>query len=81
MIQEENGTIVYIPLKKSAHGLRKLSATLLAESGAGAHQLMALYGWSNIAQAEVYTRGADRARLGVEASEIVAGQIKNEARG
>lgn len=68
-------------VKKSAHGLRKLSATLLAESGAGAHQLMALYGWSNIAHAEVYTRGADRARLGVEASEIVAGQIKSEAKG
>lgn len=63
---------------KSAHGLRKLSATLAANGGAAAHQLMAQYGWSNIAQAEVYTRGADRARLGVEASEIVADQIEND---
>ena len=38
---------------------------------------MAQYGWSKIALAEVYTRGADRARLGVEASRIVARQIEN----
>ncbi len=65
-------------IAKSAHGLRKLSATLAANGGAAAHQLMAQYGWSTIGQAEVYTRGADRVRLGVEASEIVAGQIENE---
>ncbi len=65
-------------LLKSAHGLRKLSATLAANGGAAAHQLMAQYGWATIGQAEVYTRGADRARLGLEASEIVADQIENE---
>ena len=65
-------------VRKSAHGLRKLSATLAANGGAAAHQLMAQYGWSKIEQAELYTRGADRARLGMEASEIVAGQIENE---
>ncbi len=66
-------------ISKSAHGLRKLSATLAANGGAAAHQLMAQYGWSTIGQAEVYTRGADRARLGVEASVIVAGEIENKA--
>ena len=64
-------------ITKSAHGLRKLSATLAANGGAGAHELMAQYGWSKIEQAEIYTRGADRARLGVRASEIVADQIEN----
>ncbi len=64
-------------ITKSAHGLRKLSATLGANGGAAAHELMAQYGWSKIEQAEVYTRGADRARLGVRASEIVADQIAN----
>ncbi len=64
-------------IAKSAHGLRKLSATLAAEGGAAAHELMAQYGWSRLEQAEVYTRGADRARLGMQASEIVAGQIEN----
>ena len=63
---------------KSAHGLRKLSATLAANGGAAAHELMAQYGWATLGQAETYTRGADRARLGVRASEIVEGQIKNE---
>lgn len=62
---------------KSAHGLRKLSATLAAEGGAATHQLLAQYGWSNIATAEIYTKGVDRKRLGIEASRIVADQIGN----
>ena len=65
-------------IEKNAHGLRKLSATLAAEGGAAAHQLMAQFGWTKIDQAELYTRGADRVRLGMEASEIVAGQIEND---
>ncbi len=64
-------------VKKSAHGLRKLSATMAAEGGAAAHELMAQYGWTKIAQAEIYTKGADRVRLGMKASAIVAGQIEN----
>ena len=63
-------------VSKSAHGLRKLSATLAAQGGATAHDLMAQYGWAQLSQAETYTRGADRARLGVRASEIVADQIE-----
>ena len=62
---------------KSAHGLRKLSATLAAEGGAAAHELMSQYGWAKIAQAEVYTKGADRARLGMRNSAVVAEQIGN----
>lgn len=54
---------------KAAHGLRKLSATESANAGATTHELMARYGWSNPQQAEVYTRGADRKRLGLSASE------------
>ena len=65
-------------IEKSAHGLRKLSATLAAEGGAAAHELMAQYGWSKLEQAEIYTRQADRARLGKRASEIVAGQIERD---
>lgn len=62
---------------KSAHGLRKLSATLAAEGGAGSHQLMAQYGWTKLATAEIYTKGVDRRRLGIEGSRIVADQIGN----
>lgn len=62
---------------KSSHGLRKLSATLAAEGGAGSHQLMAQYGWTKLSTAELYTRGVDRKRLGIETSRIVADQIGN----
>jgi integrase len=64
-------------VSKSAHGLRKLSATMAADGGAAAHELMAQYGWSKISQAEIYTKGADRARLGKKNSAIVAEQIGN----
>jgi integrase len=47
----------------SAHGLRKAAATRAAENGATAHQLMAMFGWDDIAQAERYTRAAQRKKL------------------
>lgn len=62
-------------IDKSAHGIRKLSATLAAEGGAPAHELMAQYGWSNIAQAETYTKGADRKSLGIKSSNRVREEI------
>lgn len=51
----------------SAHGLRKAGATIAAERGATAHQLMAIFGWSSLKEAEHYTREADRRRLAKEA--------------
>lgn len=62
---------------KSAHGIRKLAATLAADAGGTTHELMAHFGWSTPAQAEVYTRGADRARLGAQSSKRLAGEIEN----
>lgn len=47
----------------SAHGLRKLGATRLANAGASVHELQAVYGWESGRMAEVYTKEADRARL------------------
>lgn len=64
-------------VEKSAHGLRKLSATLSANDGASAHELMAQFGWVKIEQAETYTRKADRQRLGIKSSARVAEQIEN----
>lgn len=63
-------------VEKSAHGIRKLSATLSAEGGAPAHELMAQYGWTNIKQAEHYTKGADRKALGIRGSKRIADQLK-----
>jgi integrase len=50
-------------MDKSAHGLRKAAATRAADNGATAHELMAIFGWINIREAETYTRNADRKRL------------------
>jgi integrase len=55
----------------SAHGLRKAGATIAAENGATAHQLMALFGWTTIKQAEGYTRRANRERLVSEAMHLL----------
>jgi len=47
-------------LDKSAHGLRKAAATRAADNGATAHELMAIFGWKDIKEAEIYTRAANR---------------------
>jgi len=54
-------------IKKSAHGVRKIAATIAAENGATAHQPMAIFGWTTIRQAEVYPREAERARMAAQA--------------
>ena len=51
----------------SAHGLRKAGATRVAENGATANQLMALFGWRSIREAENYTKKAERKRLARDA--------------
>lgn len=56
---------------RSAHGLRKAGATIAAERGATAHQLMALFGWSSLAQPERYTRSAARRRLAEAAMGLI----------
>jgi hypothetical protein len=46
-----------------AHGLRKAGATIAANNGATAHQLMAMFGWRMLKMAEQHTRAADQQRL------------------
>lgn len=55
------------------HGLRKAGATIAADGGATPHQLMAMFGWKNLAEAELYTREADRKRNAA----VAAGHIGN----
>ncbi|WP_119270900.1 tyrosine-type recombinase/integrase [Taklimakanibacter deserti] len=47
----------------TAHGLRKVGATRAADRGASERQLMAIFGWSTVEQASVYTRAADQKRM------------------
>lgn len=65
-------------IHKSAHGIRKLSATLAADAGAAAHELMAQYGWTNVKQAEIYTKGADRKALGIKSSNRISNHIESK---
>lgn len=51
----------------SAHGLRKASAVAMAESGATAPELCAIFGWSKLETAEIYIREANRARMSTNA--------------
>ena len=51
----------------SAHGLRKASATIAAESGATESELNAMFGWSGHQMAQLYTKKADRKRLAARA--------------
>jgi integrase len=59
-----------------AHGLRKAGATLAADAGASAHELMSLFGWTRLSQAEVYTRQANEKRLSGMASERIANAMR-----
>lgn len=56
----------------SAHGLRKAGAVRAAENGATAHELMALFGWLSLAEAQRYTRSADRRTLAKNATRLLA---------
>lgn len=53
-------------VKKSAHGVRKIAATTMADNQATAHQLMAIFGWTTMQMAEHYTKAANRRRLARE---------------
>lgn len=55
----------------TAHGLKKAGATIAAENGATTRQLMAMFDWSTISQAEVYTRAADQKKLAGEAMFLI----------
>lgn len=48
---------------KSAHGVRKIAATIAAENGATEAELDAIFGWTGGRMSAVYTRSANRAKL------------------
>lgn len=47
----------------SSHGLRKAGAAIAAENGATANQLMSIFGWLSLKEAERYTRAAEQKKL------------------
>jgi len=64
----------------SSHGLRKAGATIAADNGATAHQLMAIFGWKTLKQAEHYTRQANRKKLAHDGMHFISlDQKENES--
>jgi integrase len=55
----------------SAHGLRKAGATIAANNGATSRQLMSMFGWETLKEAERYTRAADQVRLAESAMHLI----------
>jgi len=60
----------------TAHGLRKAGATIAAENGATGHQLMAIFGWRTLKQAELYTRAAEQKRIAGSAMSLLVPRQK-----
>jgi integrase len=60
-----------------AHGLRKAGATIAANNGATSRQLMAIFGWETLKEAERYTRNADQIRLAESAMPLLEGPEQN----
>lgn len=57
---------------RSAHGIRKAVAELLAEAGCSQHQIMAIMAHSQAKTSEIYTRGAQRHVLSEDAMQALA---------
>jgi integrase len=64
-------------VKKSAHGIRKLAATMDAERGFTERELEAKYGWTGGFMASLYTKSANRKRLAVEAAKRAQSLTQN----
>jgi integrase len=47
----------------TSHGLRKAGAAIAAENGATAHELMSIFGWLTLKEAERYTRAAAQKKM------------------
>jgi len=62
-----------------AHGLRKAGATWAAEQAATDHQLMAIFGWKTIQQAQIYTKKARQQMIAGGSMRLISiSQIVNE---
>jgi integrase len=58
-------------LECTSHGLRKAGAAILAEAGATDLQLMSVFGWRDIRQAQQYTKAARQKLLAADAMPLL----------
>jgi integrase len=62
----------------SAHGVRKLAATTMAENGATEAQLEAVFGWTGGRMASLYTRSANRRRLATSSAHLLVNEERTD---
>jgi hypothetical protein len=65
--------------KAHAHGVRKARATIAAENSATTKQLMAIFRWDSIRQADLYTRAAEQKRTAADAMHLIEARDATEA--
>ena len=58
--------------------MKKAGATFAAETGVTTSQLMAMFDWTTISQAEVYTKAANRKRMAGDAMRLIEFVDKKE---
>lgn len=58
-----------VGIVKSAHGLRKLAASEMADAGGSEIELQKAFGWATLGQSSVYTRGANAEALAKSAAD------------
>jgi integrase len=61
----------------SSHGLRKLTATRLANAGCSERQIMAITGHKSVSEVSRYTKTRDQARLAEQAMQMTTGPRTN----
>lgn len=59
----------------TSHGLKKIAATLCAESSATTRPMTDLFDWSSEAMATVYTKRANKVRLAAAAGGMLGGSF------
>jgi integrase len=62
----------------SAHGVRKLAATTMADNGATEAQLEAMFGWTGGRMASLYTRSANRRRLATSSAHLLVNEERTD---
>ena len=55
----------------TSHGLRKSGAAIAAENGATSHELMSIFGWLTLKEAERYTRAAEQKKIAARAMSML----------
>lgn len=62
----------------TSHGLRKTGAAIAAENGATSHQLMSIFGWLTLKEAERYTRAVEQKKIVARAMTMLERGVKKE---